>query len=134
MVRFKIAFTIDAKTLFSYLSQALPTLENLHVEEVIERTPEERFVKNYMEIKTVNKIKRSRQKRGPNLDEGINKIIMDILIDGAIHNATEFIEPISKTKYSQNSIQSRLIALNKAGVVNNTSKGNWKLTEKYLQK
>jgi hypothetical protein len=137
MVKFKIAFTIDAKTLFAYLSQALPTLENLHVEEIIEKpqTIEKKFLSS-APVKVSNEpIKqkhKSSKKRQFKLDSGINQIIVSILSDGQAHHSSEIEKALSTTMYSSASSSSRLAALKNYGVIHQPDIGKWQLTEKYL--
>jgi hypothetical protein len=135
MVKFKIAFTIDAKTLFAYLSQALPTLENLHVEEIIEQ-PIQRIIEK--KINAPEKIAdKTKQKDKPklhrkfNLNQGLNQVIMSILSDGQPHNASEIEKAISTTMYSAYSTGSRLSSLKSYGVLTQPELGKWQLTEKY---
>jgi DNA-binding transcriptional ArsR family regulator len=146
MVKFKVAFTIDAKTLFAYLSQALPTLENLHVEEVIERVAEkpkkiEKKLLSETQIKMVKKYERKYERkkfvskgRKFNLDQGINRILVEVLSDGKLHSADELVKAISATMYSSNSVQSRLASLKEYGVIINPEKGKWQLMPEYLRK
>jgi hypothetical protein len=128
-VKFKIAFTIDAKTLFAYLSQALPTLQDLHVEEVIERPIQETFG-NLVKPKIIKKTIKSKTKTF-NLTEGLNKILISVLSDGEVHYTNDFNEQVLKTKYAINSIQSRLASLKKYGVVMQPRTGHWQLTKEY---
>jgi hypothetical protein len=139
MVKFKIAFTIDAKTLFAYLSQALPTLENLHVEEIIEKpqTVEKKFLSS-APVKTSNEptkrpYKKSERKRQFKLDSGINQIIVSILSDGQAHHSSEIEKVLLTTTYSSASSSSRLASLKEYGVIYQPEIGKWKLTEKYLK-
>ena len=37
MVKFKIGFTVEAETLFSYVSRLMPALQDLHVEEIYDK-------------------------------------------------------------------------------------------------
>jgi predicted methyltransferase len=133
MVKFKIAFTIKAQTLFALISRTLPDLEDLLVEEIIEKpqTIEEKFLGS-APVKVMNKPKSKHAKF--NLNIGLNKIIVQILSDNKVHHTNDFIELVSKTEYSINSIGSRLASLEEYGVVKNAGKGKWELTEKYRMK
>jgi hypothetical protein len=139
MVKFKISFTIDAKTLFAYLSQALPTLENLNVEEIFEKSQiiEKKQIteKELISSATDKQIKRRKKKiveRQFRIDFGLNKIIVDFLSDGKPHGHSE-LELIDVKEYSQSSIGSRLAALKEYGVIWQPDYGEYQLTEKYMK-
>jgi hypothetical protein len=130
MVRFKIGFTINAETLFSLMSQMLP-IDNLSVEEVIERDAalERRVIAPAPAPAPTLRKKKKRPVRGPLLDRGINRIILDILEDGAPHRAVEMQQPIQKAGFSANSVGSRLQCLREHGVVEQLGDGGWQLTK-----
>lgn len=128
-VKFKIGFTMDAETLFGMISKFLP-VENLHVEEVVEQSkpdPAIRFDRRFDLPKP-----RPKQKREPSrpmdLHNGINGVIIKLLMDGKSHHSGEFVPLIGAAGYSKNSVASRLAELCKKDVMVRVSKGTYKLT------
>jgi DNA-binding transcriptional ArsR family regulator len=138
-VKYKMGFTISAETVFHLLSKLLP-IDDLHVEEVIERLapdPAIRFDKRFDLPKPVKpKFKPKQYKRKPSkpmsLTEGINGIIMTHLSDGMGHAAMELRKPLKAAGYSESSVSSRIEELRKHGVVEKLGQGTWRLTDPYL--
>lgn len=135
-VKFKIAFTINAETLFTLASKLLP-IDDLSIEELIERpvpTQAERLT-NVLGIAPRHKPKH-KYKRKPSkpmdLTVGINRIVMDALSDRLPHRAVEMKPAFKMGGYSENSVGSRLQNLERHGVVEQIGDGTWRLTEKYL--
>lgn len=140
MVKFKIAFTIDAKTLFAYLSQALPALENLHVEEIIEKSHivEEKLLSS-APVKVVNKpinqsIKKERKPYKP-FKHPSGKRIVDFIIE-FLHmtagNATwrEINNYIRALGFGKSSINSGLQRLMENKTIMKENNGVYKLLQK----
>jgi hypothetical protein len=134
MVKFKIRFVVPAETLFSLMAKMLP-IEDLHVEEVIERpdqSPNAMFLKGVEIAKKFEKavrkptLRKKRQNR-LDLDNGINAILIDILKDGVPHRAVEMKAPVKAGGYSENSVGSRLQSLREQGVVEQTGDSQWRL-------
>jgi hypothetical protein len=140
MVKFKIGFTIQAETLFHLVSKMLP-IEDLSVQEIFEKpsvAPQVKTMGKTAQLVAKRMMPSSRvrgHKRQFNLDQGLNKIVVDFLSDGKNHRASELEPIVQKTNfYSINSIQSRLAALAIYGVVEQPQPGLWKLAEKYTKK
>lgn len=125
-VKFKIGLTMDAETLFGLLAKFLP-VDDLHVEEVIERPPPPAQHR----IAPVRTIAAPRRKRRPSrplsLNEGINRIIVGAMADGEVHRAVEFKPLLKKAGFSENSVGSRLQNLQHHGIVKQLGDGGWRL-------
>jgi hypothetical protein len=140
-VKFKIGFQIDAETLFGIIAKFLP-LENLSVEEVIDRPPMSAprtlatATLSPRRIPQLIKPKRARNKRGegPNLEEGVNAVIVKLLSDGQPHRAVEAKALVAAQGYASSGIGSRLDRLREHKVVFQPEIGLWQLTEAYLKK
>jgi hypothetical protein len=135
MVKYKVGFTISAETLFGMLAKFLP-VDDLHVEEVMPPL-EPLHLKGFKrpDPLPLNKPKRkytpSKHKRKPSiplrLNEGINKIIMELMVDGQPHRATELKLLLKKGGYSPNSVGSRLQALEEKDIITRIGDGTWRL-------
>jgi hypothetical protein len=132
-VKFKIGFTVSAETLFDLLSKFLP-IEQLSVEEVLDKTPrfdleaQVRKLGSDSLLPSKHKPQRKKIKRaspGPNLEKGINGIIMVALSDGP-KRAIDIQPKIAAAGFSQNSASSRLEELRKYGVIERNSEGLWR--------
>jgi hypothetical protein len=124
-VKFKIGFTIGSETLFGLMSKMLP-IENLSVEEFVERQPRPPLEAIAHAVKPITKRKSfKRASPGPNLEKGINSIIMTALSDGP-QRAIDIQPKIAAAGFSQNSISSRLEELRKYGVLERTDDGSWR--------
>jgi len=126
-VKFKIGFTIGADTLFGLMSKMLP-IENLEVEEIRPKpTLAERAIH-----KITHKPKpqiRKHASPGPNLEKGINGVIMAALSDGP-KRAAELRPKVIAAGFSANSVTSRLEELRKYGVLERASDGMWRKCQK----
>jgi hypothetical protein len=133
-VKFKIAFDIDAQTLFGILSKFLP-VDNLAVEELTPPPAPRPMPKVTQQVPRVAKLKRPvahRHGEGPNLKAGIMGIIITHMSDGFGHSPTEFHKALKAAGYSEHSTASRLADLEGRGVIERIQPGIWRLTEKYL--
>lgn len=133
-VKFKIAFTINAETLFTLASKLLP-IDDLTIEELIER-PDPNVARIAKVEQLVARKPKRKYKRKPSkpmdLTTGINRIIMDALSDRLPHRVVEIKPALKAGGYSENSVGSRLQNLEKHGVVEQMGDGMWRLAEKYL--
>ena len=134
-VKFKLGFTVSAETLFTLMSKLLP-IEDLSVEEVIERPPVPAHLdqldttvskligKTYYKNKP--KKKHSGGRKNVDLTRGVNAIIMGVLADGQIHGYSELRAAIAKTMYSPNGIGSRVDRLVALGYINRLGGGKYR--------
>lgn len=131
-VKFKIGFTIDAETLFSIVSKFLP-LENLAVEEVIERP--ERPSAPRLPKDTVTPIKRRAKRAGSGVNiKGVNGFIVAALNDGEPHRYAELKKVVTANGYAGSGIGSRIKRLQEHGVLVRVSPGLWRLAPGYWRK
>lgn len=133
MIKYKLQFTMSAETLFGLLGKVLP-IENLAVEEIVEHNvvpPDAaiRFDKRF-DLPKPAKLKRKKATRtspGPNLEAGVNKVIMEALSKGA-HRAVHLKRLVGAAGYAATGIGSRLEALRRAGIVFRPEPGLYELT------
>jgi hypothetical protein len=124
-VKFKIGFTIDGETLFGLMSKMLP-IENLSVEELVERQPKLPLEAIAHAVKHITKRKSfKRASPGPDLEKGVNSVIMAALSDGP-KRAVDIRPNAVAAGFSANSVTSRLEELRKHGVIERTSDGMWR--------
>ena len=130
MTKFRIAFTIQAETMFHLMSRLLP-IDDLSVSEMHEGTAHKSAPKLAARVHAaLTKPKKKRRSRGIDLEHGINSIIVNHLSDGKPHRTQEM-QPLTMTGgYSPNSVNSRLEELRKAGIVERVGNGTWKLVQK----
>jgi len=133
MTKFKVAFTMDAKTLFLIMSKMLP-IEDLKVEEKLDEAELQAALhtlapkaKRALLTKTSPKYKKVRASMPFNPDKGINKILLDNLAKRP-HRAIELRDHLKEGGYSPNSVGSRLQRLAKRGVVTQHGDGLWSLS------
>jgi hypothetical protein len=135
MVNFRIGFTVSAETLFSLVAKAIPQLQDLHVEEVIEpqavhEVAQANKVARAMVKSVTHEKKKDGRGRELSLNKGLNQIILDLLSDGKPHKAPE-IKPLAVSQgFSVHSIGSRMEALRKHKIVFQPQTGYWKLVAK----
>jgi hypothetical protein len=136
MTKFKVAFTMDSKTLFLIMSKMLP-IEDLKVEEKLDEAELHQALKSLagrheQKILAHNypkpKYKKKRASIPFNPDKGINKILLDHLARRS-YRAGELKKPLQEGGYSANSVNSRLQELAHRGVVIRHSDGLWSLAE-----
>jgi hypothetical protein len=148
-VKFKVGFTIDAQVLFGMLSKFLP-VDDLHVEEVIEQpTPDPaiRFDRRF-DLPKSSKPKQYKQKQkrairshsarvhptrtqggGPNLKEGSNAVVLELLSDGKPHRAVEMKPLFAARGYAPTGSAARLGKLRDFGVIFQPEVGLWQLAK-----
>jgi hypothetical protein len=119
IVKYKIAFTMDAETLFGLMSKMLP-IENLSVEELVEHQPKLPIAHAVKHITTKRK-KRSSLR----LDRGINGIILTAMSDKPVR-AIEIRPKIVAAGFSGNSLTSRMQFLQEHGVIEPLGDGTWR--------
>lgn len=123
MVKFKVAFTVSAETLFSLAAKMLP-IEDLHIEELVER-PAPKAVAPVPRM--VSKPTRRRRRHAQfTMSRGINKIIVDTLKDGP-QTVINLQPAMVAAGFSPNSISSRMVALRARGIVAPVGDGTWRL-------
>lgn len=129
-MKFKIGFTIDAQTMFGMLAKFLP-VENLHVEEVMERAAPKLATLPPRRIQHAKPVSKSRQTRPrkPDLKAGANGHIIRFLSDGAPHRALELEPVFVAAGYAKTGVASRLQKLKEQGVVFQPEPGLWQLTQ-----
>jgi hypothetical protein len=127
-VKYKIAFQIDAETLFAIMSKFLP-LENLSVEEVIER-PVTAHAPRITHAAKVAKIGPKKGRRTSNLNEGVNSIIISELGKGLRSYAALKQAINASGVYSSSGIGSRLQRLVEIGAIVKASPGVYALPER----
>lgn len=126
-VKFKIDFQIDAETLFGLISKFLP-LENLHVEEVVERhAPAPKLAH---QSKFAPKHKRARRHgKGIDIHGGVNGLILRALADGRHHRFKDIQDALSKDGYAQTGLGSKLKRLLEHGAVERVESGVYRKRE-----
>jgi hypothetical protein len=122
IVKYKIAFTMDAETLFGLMSKMLP-IENLSVEELVEHQPK-------LPIEAIaHAVKHIKRKKRPSipirLDRGINGIILTAMSDKPVR-AIEIRPKIVAAGFSGNSLTSRMQFLQEHGVIEPLGNGTWR--------
>jgi len=123
-VKFKIDFQIDAETLFGLISKFLP-LENLHVEEVVERhAPAPKLAH---QPKLAPKPKRAPRRSGYaiNLEAGANGVIMGVLADGEPHRFSELKDALIAAGFAETGLGSRIKRLVEHGIVVRNEPGSY---------
>jgi hypothetical protein len=128
-VKFKIGFTIDGEMLFGMLSKFLP-IENLSVEEVMPQS--DRLVLKPVPAGAMKILAAAKQRRkfkraslGPNLEKGINGVIMTALSSGP-QSAKDLLPKTVAAGFSPNSVTSRLEELRRFGVIERVGDGTWR--------
>jgi hypothetical protein len=134
MMKYKIGFTIDGETLFGMLARFLP-VNDLSVEELAPAPMPRMPAAKVLPIKHHPKShKHKRVSKGPALNAGINRVIMDALSDGKAHKAVDLKPLLKAATFSENSVGSRLQALREHGIVEQVGDGSsWRLCEQRKQ-
>jgi hypothetical protein len=134
MTKFKVAFTMDAKTLFLIVSKMLP-IEDLKVEEKLDEAELKAALHSLAPKAERAKLaqpspKPKFAKSKPSIpfspDKGINKILLDYLAKRP-HKSIELRKPLQEAGYSANSVGSRLQELAKRGIITQHGDGLWSL-------
>ena len=120
MIKYRLAFTMPAETLFGLLAKLLP-IEDLSVEELAP-TPA-RLAK----VKPVALSPPSPQKRARaiNAKEGVNGAIMRVLADGKPHRYAELKLAVAAAGYAGSGIGSRLERLHAHQAIVRVGPGLW---------
>lgn len=131
-VKFKLGFTIDAKTLFGIMSKFLP-IEDLSVEEVappLGQYPITQAIINTVERlpKHAPRLRRRRSGYAMKLHAGANAIIMAVLADGALHPGSDINPSMVKAGYATNGLYGRLERLRTHGYIARPRSGYWQIT------
>jgi hypothetical protein len=124
-VKFRVGFDIDAETLFGMIAKMLP-IDNLSVEEF---APTEAPKKQAMLPRQAPAKRLQRKSPGPNLEKGINKVIIEILSNGESRRAVEMEPKIKAAGYAKNSVTSRLEFLRAQKIVERHA-GGWRLVKR----
>ena len=137
MIKYRLAFTMPAETLFALMAKVLP-IEDLSVEEIAP-TPAKAARQLADNGQLVKPKRRRRATRTPesyqvNLKEGVNGVLMDILSDGQVHETAVFKPAMTTRGYAAAGTSSALAKLLKRGVVFQPEFGLWQLTKEYRQK
>jgi hypothetical protein len=139
MVKFKVAFTIDAETLFSYVSKFMPGLIDLNVEEIFDvpkttiqsSTDMQRKLEYLRGPSTKSKIAQLvvRKKVIPNrkiqLNKGVNKAIMNALSDNKPHKAIDIKNAMEAAGFKGTGSGSKLSKLKSKNIVFQPDIGLW---------
>lgn len=126
-VKFKVAFTMSAETLFLIMAKVLP-IEDLHVEEV----PEHKTIKVEKIARLSgpeNRLKRRHRYNGPALEGGLNGVILKALEDGQSHRYAELKQAVNAAGYAGSGIGSKLSKLRKLKAVHQPDLGLWRIGE-----
>jgi len=121
MIKYRLAFTIPAETLFGLMAKVLP-IEDLSVEEIVEPRS---VVTPQIERP---QFKRKRSAPPPNLKAGVNAIVLGILSDGKAHPTSEIKPAMAKQGYAAAGAGSELEKLRKRGLIYQPDFGAWQLT------
>lgn len=126
-VKFKVGFTMSAETLFGIIAKFLP-VEDLHVEEIAPKV--EKIARLEGPKKRHPRAKRpSGPGYPPNLEEGVNGVIMRFLADGQAHRFADMRAAVGKAGYSPTGIGSKLDRLRELGHVERVALGMWRRIE-----
>jgi SOS response regulatory protein OraA/RecX len=134
MTKFKVAFTMEAKTLFLFMSKILP-IEDLKVEEKLDEAELQAALRSIApkaeQTELAQPLKRKYAKTRVSIpfdpDKGINKILLASLAKRP-HRAIELRTYLTEGGYSGNSVGSRLQQLRKHGAVVQHGDGLWSLS------
>jgi hypothetical protein len=133
MIKYKIEFTIGSEDLFRIISKAVPGLNDLHVQEIIEKPveqPKPRLAKmieqNYPKLSKPIKKRRSAK---PDITSGANEAIMEVLSDGKTHTFSELSKASKEKGFSGTGIGSKLTRLLQHGALIRKDYGIWQITE-----
>jgi hypothetical protein len=135
-MKYKIEFSGQAELLFAVMAKLLPDELHVHVEEIIDK-PEPSPTKHRLEAPKSERrhIKAyTRITAGPNIDKGINKIIVGILSDGKPHKLADVRAALQESDYSVNSSSSRLQDLATHKYIYQPGPGLWQLTVATMDK
>ena len=135
MVKFKIGFTIDAESLFTYVSKLMPSLHDFQVEEVYVAPPVvERPIPKVAQLVATRQIakpikKRKNFDRTRFLTSGANKVVLDILADKKPHNTDEIKAAMKAAGFAETGAGAKMSKLKNYGLVFQPEIGIWQLKE-----
>jgi hypothetical protein len=125
-VKFKIGFTIAGETLFAMVAKMLP-IEDLSVEEL---APKPTLAERAIAVpKITHRAKPKTYQRpspGPDLKRGVNAILMTEMSFGP-KRSVELQPKVKAAGFSPNSVNSRLEALQRFGVIERIGDGRWRI-------
>lgn len=131
-VKFRLAFDVEAETLFSLMSKLLP-IDNLRVEELRPSVAPKLMAQPKLAAPKAKRKGSSRglgSRGGVDITKGMAQIIIDLLSDGKPHGALEIIALAVKRGYSKSGVTSRLIKLKAHGLIHQPEYGRWAIGEK----
>lgn len=137
MVKFKIGFTIDAETLFAYVSKLMPGLNDFQVEEVYVAPPLiERPIPKVAQLvatkqiaKPIKPIKHRKINRQRFLESGANKVVLDVLADKKPHNTNEIKAAMTAAGFAETGTGAKMSKLKSYGIIIQPEIGQWQLKE-----
>jgi hypothetical protein len=135
MVKFKIGFTIDAETLFAYVSKLMPNLHNLNVEEIYDAPPvTERLVPKIAQLVATRQIAKPIKKkkvvdRKRFLEMGANKVVLDVLADKKPHGSVEIKAAMKAAGFADTGSGAKMSKLKGYGIIFQPGIGIWQLKE-----
>jgi hypothetical protein len=134
MVKFKIGFTIDAETLFTYVSRFMPDLKDFNVEELYSAPPIiERPIPKVAQLVAHRQIEKPIKKRNRDrthfLQNGANKVVLDLLSDKKSHGSVEIKNAMKAAGFSEKGTGAKLSKLKSYGIIFQTGVGLWQLKE-----
>ena len=129
-VKFRLAFDVEAETLFKLMSKLLP-IDNLDVVELRPSAPK---------LMAQPKLTASKPKHrggatglgargGVDINSGAARIIIEALSDGKPHSAVELKPLVGKAGYAESGVSSRLEKLKAHGVIHQPDVGLWAIGE-----
>ena len=131
-VKFRLAFDVEAETLFKLMSKLLP-IDNLNVEEL---RPNVTAKLTHEPKLMAPKAKRRGgsaglgSRGGADITKGVARIIMGLLSDGKPHSQSELKPLVKKEGYSPSGLASRLNKLMAHGLIHQPDYGLWAIGEK----
>jgi hypothetical protein len=122
-VKFKIGFTVDSEVLLGLFAKLLP-IEDVTVKELTP-IPTGRVITGIRAHPQIAR-KTNRRSPGPNLEKGVNGVILAELSTGP-KRAVELKPKVAAAGFSVNSVNSRLESLHGFGVIERIGKGRWRV-------
>jgi hypothetical protein len=137
MVKFKIGFTIDAESLFAYVSKLMPSLHDFQVEEVYVAPPVvERPIPKVAQLvatrqiaKPIKPIKKRNVNRQKFLEAGANKVVLDVLADKKPHTSDEIKAAMKAAGFAETGAGAKMSKIKGYGLVFQPEIGQWQLKE-----
>jgi hypothetical protein len=134
MVKFKIGFTIEAESLFAYVSKLMPSLHDFQVEEVYVAPPiVERPIPKVAQLVATRQIAKPIKKKNVNrkrfLETGANKVVLDVLADKKPHNSVEIKAAMKAAGFAETGSGAKMSKLKSYGILFQPGIGVWQLKE-----